>query len=79
MLVQREMESQLAPLASITPVSLSEFAHPTQRRLAEAAANETATGFKKEIRMVGPIQHGARWAPEVDCVLSVSHAGLKTV
>src|SRR5262249_55760835 len=31
------------------------------------AATETATGFKKEVRLVGPIHHRARSAPAIDC------------
>src|SRR5262249_28664490 len=31
-------------------------------------ATETATGFKKEIRMVVPTHHGTNWSPDVDCV-----------
>ena len=34
----------------------------------EGAATETATGFKNEIRLAGPIHHRARLGPAVDCV-----------
>ena len=44
MLVQREMETWRAPLASITPFWVSHFAAPNS---VQAGTVEAATGFKK--------------------------------
>ena len=59
MLVQREMENWRSPLASIPPSSAGQLGEhrPTQWRTVERAAAETATGFKKEIRLVVPHSH----------------------
>jgi hypothetical protein len=67
--VQREMESWRAPLASIVPFPPGQFARfsppkKSWRPAAERSATETATGFKREIRLAGPIHHrGARDRP----------------
>jgi hypothetical protein len=50
-LVQREMESGRAPLASIAPILRGSLHRRTWWRPAEGAATETATGFEKEIRL----------------------------
>ena len=69
-LFQREMESWRAPLASITPYSAIQlhFCRPNavRWRLAESAAVESTTGFKKEITW--PHSPQGRWAPPIDCV-----------
>ena len=62
MLVQREMESGRAPLASITPIPRGQFAPPEAWRPGgRAPAAETATGFiRKEIRLAGLIHSRSR-------------------
>ena len=59
-LVQREMDSGRAPLVSIASIPTGQFAPPKAWLPAEAP--ETATGFKKEIRLAGPMHHRARSA-----------------
>jgi hypothetical protein len=61
-LVQREMESGRAPLASITPIPRGQFAPPEAWRSGgRVPAAETATGFiRKEIRLAGLIHSRPR-------------------
>ena len=62
-LVHPEMESWRSPLASIPPFSTGQFG-PHQQFSSGCwwtrQAAETATGFKKEIRLGGPHLHGPR-------------------
>jgi hypothetical protein len=67
-LVQREMESWRAPLASIAPIPAGPVCTAESNGDRRKAATETATGFKKEIKFAGPIHHRARSTPAVDCI-----------
>ena len=70
-LVQPEMESWRAPLASIASIPPGQVVPPKAVASAEGQRErltEAATGFKKEIMMVVPIHHATNCSPDVDCV-----------
>jgi hypothetical protein len=53
------MESWRARLGSIAPIPPGWFAPPKTVPAGRRGATETATGFKKEIRLASPIHYGA--------------------
>jgi hypothetical protein len=74
-LVQREMESERAPLERITPFSVGQFATPNAVAAGGKVSAETVTRFKKEIRLGGPDYHrgGGRLAVDCGTVAAYSH------
>jgi hypothetical protein len=67
-LVQREMESWRAPVASIPPIPPGRFAPPKAVAASGRGSDRNGNWFQKKSRLAGPIHHRARSTPESQLV-----------